>query len=135
VSTRLLLLLALLAVAGLATFVAGEQIEVVVLRTYDAEGVSFDTKLWVVDQEETPWVRVANPERHWYQRLLANPRAELIRSQRTTAVVAVPRDTPEARASIDRLFREKYGLVDWWYGVLLRRGQIPIRLDPADWAR
>ena len=51
---RLLLLLVLLAAAvGLATFVAGEQIEVVVLRTYDAEGISYDTKMWVVDLEET----------------------------------------------------------------------------------
>ena len=119
----------------LGTFVAGEQIEVVVLRTYDAEGISYDTKLWVVDLEGTPWVRVANPKRQWFQRLLANPRAELIRNQRATAVVATPRDNPEARASIDRLFREKYGIVDWWYGILLRRSPIPIRLDPADWAR
>jgi len=132
VSARVLLLLVLLAVAGLATFIAGEQIEVVVLRTYDAEGISYDTKLWVVDQEGTPWVRVANPERHWYHRLLANPRAELVRNQRATPVVAVPRDTPEAHASIDRLFRQKYGAVDWWYRVLLRRNPVPIRLDTAE---
>jgi hypothetical protein len=136
VIARLLLLLVLLAAAvGLATFVAGEQIEVVVLRTYDAEGISYDTKLWVVDQEGTPWVRVANPKRQWFQRLLADPRAELIRNQHASHVVAAPRDTPEARASIDRLFREKYGAIDWWYGVVLRRGAIPIRLDPADWVR
>jgi hypothetical protein len=136
VIARVVVLLVLVGAAvGLATFVAGEQIEVVVLRTYDAEGISYDTKLWVVDQEGTPWVRVANPKRQWFQRLLADPRAQLIRNQRTTSVVATPRDTREARASIDRLFREKYGTVDWWYGVLLRRGSIPIRLDPAEWGR
>ena len=27
-------------------------------------------------------------------------------------------------------FREKYGRTDWWYGVLLRRHPIPVRLDP-----
>lgn len=129
---RLLLVMAVLALVGVATYVAGEQIEVVVLRTWDAEGVSYDTKMWVVDQEGIPWVRVANPKRHWYRRLLDDPRAELIRNQRTIPVVAAPRDTLEARESIDRLFREKYGAVDWWYGVLLRRDPIPIRLDPAE---
>jgi hypothetical protein len=29
-----------------------------------------------------------------------------------------------------RAFREKYGRTDWWYGVLLRRHPIPVRLDP-----
>jgi hypothetical protein len=135
VIARVLILLVVLGAVGLGTFVAGEQIEVVVLRTFDAEGVSYDTKLWVVDQEGIPWVRVANPKRHWYRRLLADPRAELIRNRRSTAVLAAPRDTPEARASIDRLFREKYGIVDWWYGLLLRRDPIPIRLDPAEWGR
>jgi hypothetical protein len=40
-----------------------------------------------------------------------------------------------ARAVIDRRFREKYGWVDWWYGVLLRRHAIAIRLDPAPGSR
>ena len=26
---------------------------------------------------------------------------------------------------------EKYGAVDWWYGVLLRRNPVPVRLDPV----
>jgi hypothetical protein len=46
-------------------------------------------------------------------------------------VLARPQDGEEARAAVDRRFREKYGLVDWWYGVLLRSHAIPIRLDPA----
>jgi len=25
---------------------------------------------------------------------------------------------------------ETYGLVDWWYGVLLRTQVVPVRLDP-----
>jgi hypothetical protein len=46
-------------------------------------------------------------------------------------VIARPQDTPGARTTIDVLFREKYGVTDWWYGVLLRRHPIPVRLDPV----
>jgi hypothetical protein len=76
-------------------------------------------------------VRVANPARGWFRRLEADPRAELIRQGTRRAVVAHPERSAEARAAIDRLFRAKYGLVDGWYGVLLRRGAVPVRLDPA----
>ena len=87
--------LGVLALAGAGTYLAGEQTEVVVLRSYDGEGKPHDTKLWAVDHEGVPWVHV------------------------------------ETRAAIDRLFREKYGIVDGWYGVLLRRHALPVRLEPV----
>jgi hypothetical protein len=99
----LLLLLAL----GAATYVAGEQTEVAALRTRDATGGMHETELWVVDHAGAPWVRVANPERAWFARL---------------------REQPQARAALDAAFRAKYGLVDWWYGLLLRRGAVPVAL-------
>jgi hypothetical protein len=45
--------------------VAGEVTEVTVLRTFDADGGAHETKLWVVDHDGIPWVRVANPQRRW----------------------------------------------------------------------
>ena len=120
-------------VAGVATYVAGEQTEVVVLRTFDEQGVSHDTKMWIVDVDAAAWVRVANPHREWFRRISAHPQVVLVRSGVSHAVVARPDEGPEARSSIDQAFRAKYGWVDWWYGVLVRRGAIPIRLerDPA----
>jgi hypothetical protein len=128
---RILVLPSALAVVVLATYVAGEQVEVVVLRTRDAAGASHETKLWVVDVGGVPWVRVANPRRHWYVRLSRDPRAELLRDGSLRPVDARPDESDATRAAIDAAFREKYGWVDWWYGVLLRRDAIPVRLDPA----
>jgi hypothetical protein len=125
------LLIALVAI-GAATYVAGEQTEVVVVRTFDDKGVPWETKVWAVDHDGDVWVRVANPQRHWYRRLLASPRAELVRAGRVRPVWAEPSEDPAVRAAIDASFREKYGLVDWWYGVLLRRNPIPVRLRSAD---
>jgi len=55
------------------------------------------------------------------------------RPARTGAEDAVDDDLFAARrrAIIDQRFREKYGVVDWWYGLLLRRDPVPVRLDPA----
>ena len=45
--------------------------------------------------------------------------------------LAEPYDVPEIAAELDAVFREKYGLVDWWYGLLLRRHAIPVKLAPV----
>ena len=120
-----------LVAVGVATYVSGEQTEVVVVRTQDGEGATHDTKVWVVDHDGVPWVRVANPRRAWFQRLSQNPHALLIRGGVERAVIARAEDAPEVREAIDRRFREKYGRTDWWYGVWVRRNPIPIRLDPV----
>jgi hypothetical protein len=103
-----------------------------VLRTFDAAGAAHETKLWVIDVGDTPWVRVANPTRGWYQRLLAEPRVELVRGGRVEARVARPSADSTVRRAVDEAFAEKYGLVDAWYGLLLRRGAVPVRLEPAE---
>jgi hypothetical protein len=36
---------------------------------------------------------------------------------------------PEIAAEVDAAFREKYGWVDWWYGLLLRRRAVPVKLE------
>lgn len=117
-------------VVGVATFAAGERTEVVVLRTRDDAGTVHETKMWCVDHDGAVWVRVANPERQWYHRLLAEPAVDLVRRGETTARRARPDPSPSTRLALDQAFAAKYGLVDFWYGALLRRGAIPIRLDP-----
>jgi hypothetical protein len=117
-----------LIVAG--TWLAGEQTEVVVLHSRDERGAEFSTKMWVVDLGDVSWVRVANPRRAWYQRLLANPKVELERGGRLEAYLAIPDPSPEARLAVDEAFAAKYGLVDRWYGLLVRRDAVPIRLVP-----
>jgi hypothetical protein len=123
--------LAAILLVGVATYVAGEQSEVAVLRTVDAQGAPHETKLWIVDHDGVAWVRVARPERPWFEELMTHPEVELVRNGTTQRVVAAPDPTPEARIALDAAFRAKYGFVDWWYGLLLRRDPVPIRLDPA----
>ena len=73
---------------------------------------------------------MANPRRGWYQRLLTNPRVELERGGRVEARLAIPDSRPEVRLAVDEAFAAKYGLVDRWYGLLVRDSSVPIRLVP-----
>ncbi len=132
-SVRVVLgVVAALLLVGVATFVAGEQTEVARLRTFDARSVVHETKLWVVDQPDGAWVRVARPERQWFQRLRKNPEIEVIRNGAAPRKLrATPDLSTDTKLRIDRAFREKYGIVDWWYGVVLRSNPIPVRLEAA----
>ena len=61
--TVLLMVGALPLVLTAVSFVAGERMEVVVLRTLDGNGIAHETKLWIVDHEGRGWVRSARPLR------------------------------------------------------------------------
>jgi hypothetical protein len=124
--------LAVLLALGVGTWLAGEQTEVAVLRSFDGEGAAHETKLWVVDLDGSPWVRVARPERGWFQRIRDRAEVELVRNGVALPYRAIEITDPEMRARVDAAFREKYGLVDWWYGLLLRRDPRPVRLDPVN---
>jgi hypothetical protein len=125
------LLLAGLGLVAAITYLAGERSEVAVLRTFDPDGTPHETKLWVIDVGDTPWVRVASPGREWYRRLLAEPRVELVRGGRSEPRRAQPSADPTVRRAVDEAFAAKYGPVDAWYGLLLRRDPVPIRLEAA----
>lgn len=124
--------IAVLAALAVGTWVAGEQTEVAVLRTVDESGAGRETKLWVVDLDGSPWVRVARPERSWFAQLRNRPEVELVRHGVALPYRAIEIEDPAMRERVDAAFRDKYGLVDWWYGLLLRRDPRAIRLDPAN---
>ena len=120
--------LPLLVAAG--SYLAGERIEVVALRTLDGSGHAHDTKLWIVDYQGRPWVRSARPTLGWVKRIRANPRVELIRHGETEPYTAAIVETADAKRAIDDAIAAKYGWVDRWYEIIVRRDSIPIRLDP-----
>ena len=82
--------LALLGVAIYASIfpIAELFTEIVVLRTYDADGVPHATRLTVIDRDSMAWVR-GRPYRGWFRRVEANPCADLrLPFERCDAAVA-----------------------------------------------
>jgi len=113
-----------------ASYIAGEQLEVVALRTVDGRGHTHDTRLWVIDHEGRPWVRGVRPAHRWIERIRANPRVELERDGTTAAYTASIVETEAAKRAIDEAMAVKYGWVDRWYALVVRNHTIPVRLDP-----
>jgi len=115
---------------AIGSFIAGEQLEVVALRTLDGEGHAHDTKLWIVDHEGRPWVRSVRPTPRWLERIRATPRVELVRNGITTTYTASIVATADEKRAIDEAMTAKYGWIDRWYELLVRHETILVRLDP-----
>ncbi len=111
------------------TWLALEGQEVALLRTVDAKGAIRETRVWVTRTGGYLLLEAATPERAWYRDILRSPSVELTLDGRTTAFRAEPVLGPDGHAHIRSLLREKYGLADWWVGLLQDTSQsIAVRL-------
>jgi hypothetical protein len=103
--------------------------EVVILRTYDAEGSPHDTRLTVIDRAGTPWVR-GRPYRGWFRRVEANPMVALYRGGVWRPVRASASRDPADAAAFDHVMIETYGLAYRYVDFIARisSNEIPVRL-------
>lgn len=117
---------------GGVTLYALEGHEVVILRTADGQGASRETRVWIVDEGAHAWIEAATPERDFYRDLLARPDAELIRGGTTSRVRAEPVPGSAPHGHLRALLRAKYGLADWWVGLLQDTSRsVAVRIVPA----
>jgi hypothetical protein len=125
------LAVAVLGLVGLY-FAMAERVEVVVLHSHDAEG-EHATRLWVVDDAGSAWLRTGSANATWLPRIRSNPAVEVERGGAAVAYSAVVLDDAETVARINQRTLEKYG----WSEELLRSlgdepgAQVAIRLDPT----
>ena len=124
------LVLALLLLAG-GYFVMAEGGEVVVLETYDAEGVH-QTRVWVVDHDGSAWLRTGDPKSPWLARLRGHPEVAVTRAGRRSEYRAVPLEDAATRDRINALTLDKYGAAERILRTVMMdpAGVTPIRLEP-----
>ena len=121
--------LAVFAVA-LATIWVDEG-EVATLVTLDSRQQAFETDLWIVDIEGRTYVRAADLESDWLERLLARPELQLRRSDTVSRVRGVPSDDPAVREAVNDAMQRKYGSVDRVVGWVRDRSRcVPVWLEP-----
>jgi hypothetical protein len=126
----LALLVIVAGVVGLY-FAMAERVEVVVLHSQAADGERA-TRLWIVDDGGTAWLRTGAANDSWLPGLRATPAVELERGGETKPYQAIVIFEPTTVARVNQLMLEKYG----WSENLLRatgseqQGQVAIRLDP-----
>lgn len=119
------------ALAGLATLVALEGREVVVLRTAGPNGELRRTRVWIADADGAAWIEAADPEREFYSDIERDPDVELERGGEIHRYRASILPNPEGHARIRALLRGTYGWADRWVNLLADTSRsIAIRLDP-----
>jgi hypothetical protein len=120
-------------VFGAVTWAALESAEVVVLRTFDADGTAHESRVWIADDEVGgAWIEAAEPQKPFYLRVIARPEVELLRGGETLALRAVPFPGAEGHHRIRELLAAKYGWRDVWVGLLVdTSASVAVRLEPA----
>jgi len=105
--------------------------EIVVLRTAEADGVTHETRVTVVDIADSTWVR-GRPYRGWFRRIEANPFAELHRGGIWQPVRATVSRDPADAAAFEQEMRDRYGLVYRFFDSVARMStnEVPVRLEP-----
>jgi hypothetical protein len=105
--------------------------EVAKLVTFDSRQQAFDTELWIVDIEGRTYVRAADLDSDWLERLLARPELQLRRNDTVSRVRGVPSDDPAVREAVNDAMRRKYGSVDRVVGWVRDRSRcVPVWLEP-----
>jgi len=105
--------------------------EVVVLTSTDDAGAAHETRLWIVDNDGSAWLRAGAGESGWYARILQQPRVTLTRNGQSAAFMAIP--APEATATVTNLMQQKYGWGEKLISSTLDRStSVAIRLTPAN---
>ena len=101
------------------TGLALEAGDVAVLTTQRPDGSARETHVWWAEQEGVLWVEAATPERAWLAEALAAGVVEVERDARRERMrVERALGTADAHVRVRALLREKYGLRDWWVGLL-----------------
>ncbi len=113
------------------TLIALEGTEVAVLHTALGSQPPRQTRVWVVDFDGTPWLEAANPEREFYQDILAGPEVVLERNGTRFEYRAVPMSGTSGHDLLRSRLSDKYGWADRWIGMLTdTSSSIAIRLEP-----
>jgi hypothetical protein len=130
---RFTLALALTAAAfGAVTYLALESSDVVVLRTFDADGTAHDSRVWLAeDASGARWIEAAEPGKPFYLRLLARPDVIVVQNDTATPMTAVPEPGETGHRRVRGLLRAKYGWRDAWIGLLVdTSASVAVRLEP-----
>lgn len=102
--------------------------EVIVLRTQEADGSWYESRLWIVDDDGASWLH-GNRGSRWMENLAARPTVEVRRAGETHRYRAAIVPGPHPR--IHERMREKYGAADRWVRFVGPDGPrtAPVRLE------
>ena len=119
----------------LLTWWALEWDGVAILETQTADGGVRSTHVWYAEPDGELWVEAGTPENGWFVDIQKDATVSFHTPERSGKFIAEPIPGDDAHQRIRDLLREKYGLRDWWIGVLFDTSQsVAVRmvLPPSD---
>lgn len=123
----------LLAAFIVVTLWALESGDVAVITTHPADGRPRSTRVWYTHEDGELWLEAGAPENPWFLDVQRDPRIDFAADDHSGSYRAWPVQTLTARTRIRALLREKYGLRDWWVGLVVDSSRsLAVRLVPAD---
>lgn len=103
-----------------------------VIETRTPEGGLRSTRVWYVEPAGELWLEAGTPENPWLQDVRRHPVLTFRAPGRAGRYAARPIDGTVGHERIRSLVREKYGLRDWWVGLLVDTSRsVAVRLAPA----
>lgn len=126
--------LALLLAAGvLFTGWALESSGVAVIETKAADGTARSTHVWYAEPDGELWLEAGTPDNPWFRDVQEDPMVSFEAERRSGRYVVDRIANPAGHEKIRSLLRAKYGLRDWWVGLLTdTSGSIAVRLVSAE---
>ena len=123
--------LALLATFVLLTWMALEGGGVAIVETHSGDGSIRSTHVWFAEADGELWLEAGTPENPWFVDIQQNPTLTFTAGERSARYRAEPVSGARAQQRIRSLLREKYGIRDWWVGMLVDTGgSVAVRLSP-----
>lgn len=134
--TRTLLLrtvgaLAAVSVAFAAiTWWALEWSDVAIVQTHTPEGNARSTHVWYAEDAGELLLEAGTPENPWFRDVLRNPELVFDAGGGPRSYRAEPIREASGHERIRSLLRAKYGLRDWWVGLLVDTSRsVAVRLE------
>jgi hypothetical protein len=110
---------ALLIIFGATTWWALEAGGVAIIETVAPDGSLRETHVWFVEPNGELWLEAGSPNNPWYLDVQRDSSLTLRADDLVRETAARPSEKPGDREHIRELLREKYGLRDWWVGLLV----------------
>lgn len=129
----IVVLAASLAAFGLITWWALEASGVAVIETHTREGSLRSTHVWFAEPEGELWLEAGTPENSWFEDIQHDSTLSFSAARRSGRYTAQPIPGAAGHEKIRFLLRRKYGVRDWWVGLLVdTSGSVAVRLSPRE---
>jgi len=119
---------------GFASFTwwALESSGVAVLETRAEDGSQRSTHVWFTEPGGELWLEAGTPENPWYLDVGREPALSFSSPTRSGEFLARPHPGEAPRQRVRSQLRKKYGLRDWWVGVLFDTSRsVAVELVPS----